>query len=87
MKHVNKYRDNYNGESFYYPASAETVGAIQCKQGEHADKWFVPFDENFKNRTDLQPTEGEDIYILLNISETMFNEPIIIEDVQEENEG
>lgn len=84
---INKYRDNFFGEKFYYPATTETVGAIQCKQGQHAGNWFVEFDENFEQRTDLQPTEGEDIYILLNIHETMFNDPIIIEDVQEESEG
>ena len=84
---LNKYRDNFFGEKFYYPATPETVGAIQCKQGQYAGQYFVEFNETFAQRTDLQPTEGEDIYILLNIHETMFSERIIIEDVQETSEG
>ncbi len=85
MKQINKYRDNYAGESFYFECNAETIGAVQCLQGEYAGKWFVKFDETFESRTDLQPNE-QGVYQLLNIREEMFNEPIIIEDVQEESE-
>ena len=73
MKHIQQLRQSYSGEDSYYEVPQGTTNAIECKQGEHAGKWFITLSE-LEQRSDAAPNLEGELYLVTHISPAMFEE-------------
>lgn len=75
MKHIQQHRAPFSWEYTYYEVPQGTTNAIECKQGEHAGKWFITLPE-LEQRSDAAPNLEGELYLVTHISPYMFKELI-----------
>jgi hypothetical protein len=74
MKQINQLREKRITEESYYEVPEGTTNAIQCKQGNNTNKWFIILHE-LETRDDIEPNDGE-VYIVTHLRPEVFEELI-----------